>query len=106
MRCVECLLGCGIVVGQCGYGPVFQVDSLFVAFNVRCQRNALGNALEVFYGTAKIDASHCLDKYGETLTALYGWQHEALLVFHTVDFTDVFSVDKHLGKIVAVGNGQ
>ena len=95
-----------VVVGQGGYGPVFQVDGLFVSVNLRCQCDALRDALKVLYGTSEVYSSHRLYHNGQLCALSRSRQKKAFLVLHAVYLAHIFAIDIHLCEVVRIVDVQ
>ena len=68
--------------------------------------DTLGDALIVFDGTTEVDTAHGFDKDPEFLPFLHCRKTEALLIAHTVDLSDISGIDKHLGIVVTLVEGE
>ena len=63
----------------------------------------LRDTLIILDSTAEVDTSHGLNEDGKCSSFSDSRNAYGLLVLHTVDLTNVLSVDKHLGIVVAIG---
>src|SRR5574344_1739157 len=101
---IQCFFCSVAVIWNLSCLPTFKrVCEQMITF-VCINSNILCNTLVVLNGTSKVNATHSLNNDSEFVTFVYGRNSNTLLIFHTVDATYIFIVDKYLCKVVTIIN--
>ena len=98
--------GGGEIVGDGEDVPALEVPGELMAILFGGEGDTLGDAFVVFDGTAEVDTAHGFDEDLEFL-AFSDWREaETLFIAHTVDLSDIGGIDKDLGIVVTLVEGE
>ena len=73
---------------------------------IDCDSHIISDALKIFYRATEVNTAHSFHKYVEPRTFLTCRYDKLFLSVTPVEFTYVFSIDKHLSEIMDIVNSQ
>ena len=96
----KCLYSCLVIIGNNGINPCLRFHRYLILFHIAGNRHVTNNAFEVLDGTTEVNTPHAFNDDGKLCIFPHGRQGERLLVLHTVNLSNILSVNKHLCEVM------